>query len=79
MRMLTVNPDYKRMVPRPSVEDLHALEANIVAKGEAIVPIIVNKEGVILDGHTRYDICTRNGCYYTTTVREFSTLLEGEK
>ena len=76
MRKLNVNPEYKRMVPRPSTADYLALEADIVEKGEAHTPIIVNRDDVILDGHTRYDICTRNGCFFSTVERNFETVLD---
>ena len=76
MKPLKVNPAYKALVPRPSAEDYQALEADIVAKGEATEPIVINGEDVILDGHTRYDICTSKGCFYTTRVMTFSDPLE---
>ena len=71
MRPLKVNPEYRAMVPRPCPEDYEALEADIVAKGEATEPIVVNQDDVILDGHTRYEICCKNGCFYTTRTVEF--------
>jgi len=71
-----VNQKYRAMVPRPSAADYRALEADIIAKGEATEPIVVNQNDVILDGHTRYEICSRNGCFYTTRTMTFDDPLE---
>lgn len=76
MKPLKVNPDYRALVPRPTEEEYKALEASILEKGEATEPIIVNKKGVILDGHTRYEICTKHGLFYRTDEREFESELD---
>ena len=76
MKPLKVNPEYKAMVPRPSAEDYRALETDIILKGKATEPIVINKDDVILDGHTRYDICRSNGCFFTTRLMEFDNQLD---
>jgi len=76
MQPLKVNPEYRSLVPRPSDEEYRALEANILEKGEATEPIITNKDLVILDGHTRYEICSKHGLFYRVDQREFESELD---
>lgn len=73
---LKVNPEYRKLVPRPTKGEYKALEADIIDKEEATEPIIINQDKVILDGHTRYEICTKHGLFYRTEVREFESELD---
>lgn len=73
MKPLKVNQQYKAMVPRPQPDEFAALEADMIAKGEATEPIVINKDGTILDGHTRYEIAKRHGLFYETVQRDFET------
>jgi len=74
MNPLTVNPEYKKLIPPLDNEEYKALENDIVEKKEAIEPITVNQNDVILDGHNRYEICVKHGCFYKTEVKEFDSL-----
>jgi len=76
MKPLIVNPNYMALVPRPTKEEYASLEANIVEKKEATEPIIINQNDMILDGHTRYEICIKHGCFYRTDIREFDSELD---
>lgn len=55
-----MNAAYYDFVPRPNAEDRENLKKSIEKKGIQI-PIIVNRDGFILDGHTRYEICLELG------------------
>lgn len=46
---------YKELVPRPSSEEYQTLKESIICEGQKD-PIVINKRGIILDGHTRYQI-----------------------
>ena len=76
MKPLNVNPEYKTLVPRPNEDEYKALEQSIIEKGEATEPIIVNRDNVILDGYTRYEICTKHGCFYKIDVRTFDSVFD---
>jgi len=73
LKPLIVNPEYRDLMPCPTDEEYKALEESIVRKSEATEPIIINKDDVILDGHTRYAICIKHGCFYRTDVRDFES------
>ena len=73
---LKINPEYYFLVPRPDDEEYKALEADIIKKGRATEKIIVNKNRVILDGHTRYEICIKNNCKYEIEERPFENDLQ---
>jgi len=73
MKPLTVNPEYKKLVPPLDAEEYKALETDIIEKKEALEPIIINQNDVILDGHNRYEICIKHGCFYRTEVRTFDS------
>jgi len=76
MKPLTVNPEYRNLVSRHSKKQYEALKKDLLKTGEAIEPIIINKNNVILDGHTRYEICSKNGLFYRTEVRMFDSELD---
>ena len=48
-----------------SGDEMSALEQNIVSAGRAIDPIIT-WQGLIVDGHHRYSVCTEHNLPYTT-------------
>jgi len=53
---LWIDEDFLNSVPRPTTEQYEALKESIRKNG-LLQPIHVTKDGKILDGHTRYDIC----------------------
>jgi len=69
---------YKSIIAKLSEDELKHLELNIKENG-CLDPIKVNKDGVILDGHNRYDICTRNNIEFTTTVLDLGDEDEEKK
>lgn len=68
----TINKDYFNAVPRPTKDEYNALELKIIQRGQQ-EPISVNKDMVILDGHTRYEIMSQRGMDIKYTVREFES------
>lgn len=67
---LTIDQEFKSLIPPLSNEELIQLEANIVKDG--CRDPLVAWGGVIVDGHNRYEICTRLGLPFTITEIEFS-------
>ena len=61
-----------QLLTRLRSEELAALEADILARG-VLVPVEVDDEGQVLDGHNRVQIADKHGLKYETIVRQFET------
>ena len=68
-----INPTYYESLPRPTYDELRALRESIIVNGQ-MVPIIVNNNMVILDGHTRYDVLSNMGLPIKYIIREFADI-----
>src|SRR3990167_6975797 len=68
---LTIDQEFQSLIPPLSSEELIQLESNIVKDG--CRDPLVAWGGVIVDGHNRYEICTRLGLPFTVTEIEFSS------
>ena len=66
------NDYYYDLVPRPTTEEWHALEHSIKLNGVR-EPIVINEDGVILDGYTRYEICQNLGITPPYRIHKFDT------
>ncbi|MCL4519036.1 MAG: ParB N-terminal domain-containing protein [Thaumarchaeota archaeon] len=65
-----IDPRYEAVVPPQSNEELTALRGSIEKDGQRD-PIIVNRGGVVLDGHTRFKILKGMGRPVKFEVRSF--------
>jgi hypothetical protein len=72
---IKINEDYKKLVPKPSKEDYDALVKSLIDEGLQN-PIIINSSGEILDGHTRYSICSKYNIPIKREIKRFSNKLE---
>lgn len=68
---LIVDKEFKDLIPPLSDEEYKGLEENIVKEG--CRDSIVTWEGVIVDGHNRYEICTRHNIPFNTVERNFNS------
>ncbi len=71
---IKIDPGYASLVSPPSPEENSSLRQSIKDNG-LYVPIIVNQDGIILDGHHRYKACQDLGIEPKTLVREFKDKL----
>lgn len=69
---IKINPEYKKIVPSLSDRDYDLLKSSIKERGGNEVPIIVNKQNEILDGHHRYRACLELELDPKIEVKEFS-------
>jgi len=61
-RPLIVDEEYRALAPPHAAAERSKLEADIKREDRCLVPIIVWRgQNIILDGHNRYEICTRLG------------------
>lgn len=69
---LFIDPEYLKAVPRLSYEQFEALKESIREDG-LHEPITVNQIGKVLDGHTRYQICSDLGIPIKYIVKKFQS------
>lgn len=67
---LEINETYYDLVPRPTKEERQLLKESIIVHGQR-EDIIVNQKGIILDGHSRYEICCELGREPKYLVKQF--------
>jgi ParB-like chromosome segregation protein Spo0J len=69
-----INPEYASQVPPLTTEEYNSVKQSIKENG-LYYPIIVNQDGIILDGHHRHKICTELGIEPQYIVRNFKDKL----
>ncbi|MCL2198806.1 MAG: hypothetical protein FWB80_07770 [Defluviitaleaceae bacterium] len=64
-----IDPDFKGLIPPLSDEEREQLEHNILEGG--CRDAIITWQGIIIDGHNRFDICTKHGITFGIREMEF--------
>lgn len=74
---ITVKDEYVNLIPKQSVDEYEGLKASIRDLG-VLYPIVLNQQGIILDGHSRYRISQELGipCPYVLVNLSNDSLLE---
>jgi ParB-like nuclease domain len=72
---IKINPEFENLVHPLSEEECNSLKQSIKENGQ-YYPIIVNQDGIILDGHHRYKICLELGIEPQYFVQNFKDSLE---
>lgn len=67
---LKINNEFRKLIPPLTKDEYEQLEQNILDDGCRDALVVWN--GFIVDGHNRYEICTRRGLEYKTTSIEFN-------
>lgn len=67
---LIIDPEFKALIPPLTPEERAGLEEMI--KAEGCRDALISWHGIIIDGHNRYEICTRNDIEYRIDERDFS-------
>jgi hypothetical protein len=73
---ITIDQEFKNLIPAIGMEERKQLEANIIEFGGARDPLVVWRDGdrdILIDGHNRYDICTTLGLAYRIEPMEFAS------
>jgi hypothetical protein len=69
IQVVQIDPEFQSLIPIMVKEEKDALEASILAEG--CRDSLVHWDGVLLDGHNRYEICTRHEIPFKTTGKTF--------
>jgi len=61
---VNIDPEFEALIPPLSPEEYAGLEAGILAQG-CLMPLVV-WNGILVDGHNRFKICTQHGVGFET-------------
>ncbi len=75
---IKVDEEYFDIVPRPNNKERRGIKQSMLGDGQ-LTPIIVNEKGIILDGHTRFEICQELRIKPKFIVKKFKTKKEERK
>lgn len=66
---MIIDNEFKGLIPRLTPEEYGQLEKNIIAEG--CRDALVTWQGILIDGHNRYEICQKHGIEYRVVEKEF--------
>ena len=69
--MITIDREFRGLIPPLSSEEYETLEKSIVDEGCRDALILWGD--VLIDGHNRYEICKRHGIEFSTVQKEFAS------
>lgn len=72
---MTIKQKYNYLVPELSDKEFESLKQSIKENGQHL-PIILNQDGIILDGHHRFKICIELGMEPITITKDFDDELD---
>lgn len=64
MKSIIIDPEFRALIPAPTQEELEMLEDNL--KQDGCRDPLVLWDGILIDGHNRFEICTRLGIDFKT-------------
>lgn len=69
--LLIIDPEFKALIPPLLPEERSGLESMIITEG--CRDALVTWQGVLIDGHNRYEICQNHGIPFKVEDKEFDT------
>jgi len=75
-RNIVIDAEFKSLIPPLTDDELARLEASLLAEGCRDALVVWAEEGVLLDGHNRYELCERYAIPYEVVYRSFATRAE---
>jgi len=73
---ITIDPTIRKLIPPLTQDEFEGLTASLIAEG--CRDSLVVWDGILLDGHNRYDICTANKIAYKTVTVNLANKEEAE-
>lgn len=73
MQVLSIDPEFKALIPPLSTDEYDLLQTSILAEGCRDAIVVWQGQNIILDGHNRYTICTTHNISFRVVERAFET------
>lgn len=70
---LVIDPEFKSLIPPLAPDELAQLEASLLSEGCRDALVVWAGQNVLVDGHNRYELCTRHNLPYQTVERQFES------
>lgn len=70
MQHLTIDPEFKALIPPLTPEERKGLEDSLIKEGCRDDLVVWN--GTLVDGHNRYEICSARNIPFRTTEKQFA-------
>jgi N6-adenosine-specific RNA methylase IME4 len=70
---LIIDPEFKALIPPLSPDERAGLEKSILEEGCRDALVVWKGHNILVDGHTRYEICTAHGKPFETVEMEFAS------
>lgn len=69
---LKIDSEFKNLIPPLTKEEYQGLEQKIITEGfDVSQGKLITWNGILVDGHNRYEICTRNKIQFETQEKQF--------
>lgn len=68
---MRIDSEFKNLIPAPTDEEYKGLEQSILSEG--CRDALVLWGDILIDGHNRYEICTKHGIGFETIQRDFAS------
>ena len=72
MNNIYIDREFESLIPPLVDDERRQLESNLIADG-CRDPLVVCEDGLLIDGHNRFEICTRLNISFTIQVKKFDT------
>lgn len=68
---LRIDPEFKNLIPPLTAEEYAGLEESILAEG--CRDALILWDGILIDGHNRFEICTKHNIPFKTVTKDFAS------
>jgi hypothetical protein len=68
---MIIKDEFKKLIPPLAIEEFNQLEKNIIADG--CRDPLLTWNGILIDGHNRYEICIKHGLAFSVVEKEFAS------
>ena len=75
MKKIFIAEEFRNLLPELSAENYALLEDDILQNG-CLEPLVLWNGMILIDGHSRYDICIKHGIPFKTINKEFGSRAE---